>query len=85
MPARGQKQPYRQRPADFELRWPQVGWEAAKDVWGAHSSMISRWIDECGRERMVLARKRYIEAERIIRRRALCASYRFVRSKIDGQ
>lgn len=64
------RRPYRPLPRDFEALWPSVGWSGAELVWRAHARTIARWVDTCGRERMVLARKKYLEAQRAIAGRA---------------
>lgn len=66
----GRVRPSRPVPRNFVERWPLVGWEGAKEEWRAHSRTIARWVDECGRDRMVLARKAYKQAERQIQGRA---------------
>lgn len=70
MPPAGSTQPYRPMPPDFRDRWPQVGWEGAREEWGAHSRSIARWIDEAGRTDMIAARKAYVAAEREVRARS---------------
>lgn len=61
----GQLRPFRAVPADFRERWPQFGWSEAKAEWGAHARTIARWVDELGRDEMVLARKRWLDAQRL--------------------
>jgi hypothetical protein len=56
-------------------RWPQFGWETAGEEWRCNNKTIQRWIDECGRSEMVLARKRYREAERVVTSRARRKNY----------
>lgn len=70
MPAKGTRQPYRAVPGNFVALWPSIGWSAAEAVWQAHARTIARWVDECGRDRMVLARHAYLQAERVIQGRA---------------
>jgi hypothetical protein len=72
---RGQIRPFRQRPRDFEERWPSIGWTAAELEWNAHARTIARWVDECGRDRMVLARKRWLDARREEARRQAKRGY----------
>lgn len=67
--------PYRPVPSDFVERWPQFGWEAAGEEWRCNNRTIQRWVDQCGRSEMVLARKRYVEAQRAIASRARRQSY----------
>ncbi len=67
------RRPYRGVPRDFVERWPQVGWgkvTGAEAEWNAHARTISRWLDECGRSEMILARKRYLDAQRAVAGRA---------------
>ena len=64
-------------PENFEERSPQVGWTGAESEWRAHARAIARWIDECGRTRMVAARKDYLAAQRRLRDRARRKCYRF--------
>lgn len=35
---------YRDVPADFVERWCRVGWDGARDEFGAHNATIDRWI-----------------------------------------
>lgn len=71
----GQRRPYRQVPHDFVELWPQFGWGGAKEKWRAHGRTIERWVDECGRDRMVLARKAYVASERVVTSRARRKNY----------
>jgi hypothetical protein len=64
------RQPYRPVPRDFEEKWPQHGWTSGKEYWRCHSRTLERWIDECGRARLTLLRKRYVEAMRTVTSRA---------------
>lgn len=64
----GTRRPFRPVPSDFPDRWPEFGWAAAPVEWRCHPRTIARWVDECGRDRLVLARKRWLDARR--RRRA---------------
>ena len=62
--------PHRGIPDNFAERWVRVGWFGAPDEFGAHTRSIGRWLDECGRDEMILARKRYLDAQRTIAGRA---------------
>lgn len=67
------RRPSRAVPPDFETRWPALGWgkeTGAEYEWGCHSRTISRWLDEVGRDRMILARKKYRDAQRTVASRA---------------
>jgi hypothetical protein len=64
MPARGHRGPYRKRPKDFEDLWPTLGWSAAEAAFGAHARSIALWVNECGRDRMILARKKWLDRHR---------------------
>lgn len=61
---RGERRPFRPIPADFVERWPELGWDGAKAEWRVHARSIERWLDESGRDRMVLRRKRYLDSLR---------------------
>jgi hypothetical protein len=74
-PRRSVGRPRREVPEDFVRRWPQFGWELAGEEWRCNNKTIQRWIDECGRSEMVLARKRYLQAEREIASRARRKNY----------
>jgi hypothetical protein len=52
------KQRARPRPVDFEIAFVALGWRGCKQRYGADSRMISRWLDECDRERLTKARYR---------------------------
>lgn len=67
--------PCRPVPADFVEKWPQFGWETAGEEWRCNNRTIQRWIDECGRSMMILARKRYREAQRAVASRARRKNY----------
>ena len=67
--------PCRPPPADFIELWPQHGWDTAAEHWRCHPRSIERWVEACGRERMVLARKRYVEAQRAVAKRARAKRY----------
>ena len=67
--------PCRACPDDFAERWPMFGWELAGEEWGCNNRSIRRWVEECGRSEMVLARKRYVEAERAVTSRARRVNY----------
>lgn len=58
---------YRPIPADFETRWPEVGWSGAEAEWNAHPRSIIRWLVECDRERMAARRKAHLHAQRELR------------------
>jgi hypothetical protein len=62
--------PCRPIPDDFGVMWPKLSREEAEEHWRCHHRSIDRWADEFGREKLVLARKRYREAQRAIAARA---------------
>lgn len=74
-PRRRVGRPYREVPEDFVRRWPEFGWELAREEWRCHGRTIERWVDECGRSEMVLARKRYRDAQQEIAARARRKNY----------
>jgi hypothetical protein len=53
---------YRKRPPDFELRYVLLGPKECRQHYRAGFPTFSRWVDECGRER--LARLREVETRR---------------------
>lgn len=64
------RRPYRPLPRNFVERWPRVGWSGAEMEWHAHARTVSRWLNECGRSEMIMARKAYLDAERAVQGRA---------------
>lgn len=68
--------PPRPVPEDFEEVWPQVGWRGAEIRWNADWRTYSRWLDECGRERMTARRRAHVEAELKLRDQARRKAFR---------
>jgi hypothetical protein len=65
--------PCRPVPLDFVERWPQFGWgkeTGAEAEWHANSRTIERWLVECGKERMIAARVRWLAEKRAKNRAA---------------
>jgi hypothetical protein len=60
----GTRRPFRDVPGDFVERWPEFGWQLAPIEWRCHPRTIERWLDECGRDAMVMARKAWRDRQR---------------------
>lgn len=66
-------------PADFEARWPEIGWSGAELEWGTNGRVIRRWLGELGTERMAARRRAYLERQGELRARERRKGYRFAR------
>lgn len=60
----GITRPYRPCPKDFEQRFIELGWDGIKDAFHANTRTIARWLDECGKERLVALRDEHLRATR---------------------
>lgn len=60
--------PYRPRPACFRETYISMGWDGLDEHYRTNWRVIRRWIEEEGREGLVLARAEYVEREREKRR-----------------
>lgn len=67
----------RRIPPDFEERWPEFGWGAAEEFWHAHARQIVRWLEQCGKDRMVARRAAHVAEKRALRARERRKNYRF--------
>lgn len=56
--------PRRRRPADFEQRFVELGWELTPEHYCVHNRSIARWLEECGRARLSAARSEFVRAQR---------------------
>lgn len=56
--------PLRPRPADFERRFIELGWEKCPAHYNAHHRSIARWIAECGQDRLARMRTAYVSQQR---------------------
>jgi hypothetical protein len=65
--------PRRSRPADFEQRFIELGWELTPVHYGVHHRSIHRWLDECGKDRLIAARSAFVRAAR---EAARCQTFR---------
>lgn len=79
MPGRGRGRPLRPVPADFETRWPEIGWSGAELEWGTNSRTIARWLAELGKERMCARRRAHLAKVRELRARERRKAYRWPR------
>lgn len=71
--------PVRPVPADFEDRWPVIGWTRAELEWQANWQTICRWLNELGAERMATRRRAYVARQRELRARERRKAYRWPR------
>jgi len=60
--------PRRRRPADFEQVFVRLGWELTPVHYGVHHRSIHRWLDECGKDRLIAARSAFVRAAREARK-----------------
>ncbi|MEI5687748.1 hypothetical protein [Sphingomonas kyungheensis] len=53
----GTRRPYRPAPIDFRETFIRIGWEdEIMEIYHASSTVIKRWIDECGGDELLDAR-----------------------------
>lgn len=69
--------PARPVPADFEERWPTIGWSGAELEWQANWQTICRWLAELGSDRMAARRRTYLARQRDLRSRERRKVYRW--------
>jgi len=55
-------------PDDFELVFVQIGRHLCPEWYGVNMRSIDRWLDECGRDRLRLARREFVIARDEARR-----------------
>jgi hypothetical protein len=51
------------RPMDFEAVFIQQGWRGVERIFGARTTVNLRWMDECGRDRLKVLRRRYMRGD----------------------
>lgn len=56
----GRVRPMRPCPADFRQRYIELGWPDVQDHYRAGWPVIARWIDQCGRAELTVARAAYV-------------------------
>ena len=69
--------PLRQRPRDFEETFVLLGWDGTPDHYGTGGRVVNRWLEECGKEELVLERTSFVKAQREVRSRERRKTYRF--------
>jgi hypothetical protein len=47
-------------PDDFEAVFVEIGRMACEEWYGAHTRSITRWLEECGKDRLIEARKTHV-------------------------
>lgn len=59
MPRAGECVAYRSKPQNFRDVFIRTGWRGSEEEFGAHGSMVARWVDEEGRKELLAARMAY--------------------------
>jgi hypothetical protein len=78
---------HRPKPDDFEQTFIRIGRLACRDLYGARQDVVTRWLHEAGKERLVEARATYWRMRRIeacltsvakVRHKPVLNDFRFV-------